>query len=57
MAIYSLEHNFYKFLFKIDEGLLEIYKGGLLVTTLNELPEGVTWNNIKSLSNRQDHIN
>jgi len=41
MAIYSLEHNLYKFLFRIDEGLLEIYKGGLLVTTLNELPEGL----------------
>ena len=56
MAIYSLEHNLYKFLFRIDEGLLEIYKGGLLVTTLNELPKGVAWDNIKNLSNRQDHI-
>jgi hypothetical protein len=56
MSMYSLDYNKYRFVFRIEEKNIEIYKGGFRIHVLRELPKGILWENIKNSSNDQGLI-
>lgn len=51
---YCLEHGVYRFILNIDNRTIDIYKGGWMQKTLNNLPIGIQWEDLELILSHED---